>query len=426
MKRLAALRTPAVTAAFALALTGCTGTSSAAEKDAGGAETVRYLIEQPEDAAAVDLINEDIAAFEKQNPDIDVELEVMPTDNMRTVLQTQLRSGEGPDIFSWGSGPGYAGALAEAGLLHDLTDAYEENEWPVYEFAKERVTFDGKVFGVPGDIETIGLFYNKEVFKKLGIEEPQNLGDLEAAAKVLDAEGLTPIAASDKEGWQGGHLLSMALSSQVGADGMDKLLNGDMPWTAPEVVAALDTWKNFNSAGYLPDFPTSLTYDGANALFYSGEAAILPTGSWATDEIEKNTDFEVGFIPFPAADGKGIFSGGLGSGPFISAASTKTEAAVTFLDYMLTPEHGRWTVENFNTIPPFPVETEGIDAAPLFAQVVEDASKISDGTGEFGSNVDVLSTDVFNDAMWNGFQAMLTDQKSAEEVAADLEAAAKK
>jgi raffinose/stachyose/melibiose transport system substrate-binding protein len=425
MKRLAALRTPAVTAVFALALTGCTGTSSAAEKDAGGASTIRYLIEQPEDAASVDLINEDIAAFEKQNPDIDVELEVMPTENMRTVLQTQLRSGEGPDIFSWGSGPGYAGALAEAGLLHDLTDAYEENDWPVYEFAKERVTFDGKVFGVPGDIETIGLFYNKEVFKKLGIEEPQNLGDLEAAAKVLDAGGLTPIAASDKEGWQGGHLLSMALSSQVGADGMDKLLDGDMPWTAPEVVAALDIWKNFNSAGYLPDFPTSLTYDGANALFYSGEAAILPTGSWATDEIEKNTDFEVGFIPFPAAEGEGIFSGGLGSGPFISAASTKTEAAVAFLDYMLTPEHGRWTVENFNTIPPFPVETEGIDAAPLFAQVVEDASKISDGTGEFGSNVDVLSTDVFNDAMWNGFQAMLTDQKSAEEVAADLEAAAK-
>ncbi|WP_159803346.1 ABC transporter substrate-binding protein [Arthrobacter zhaoguopingii] len=423
MKRLAALRIPAVTAAFAFAVTGCTGTSSAAENDSGNGEQIRYLIEQPEDPAAVDLINEDIAVFEKQNPDIDVELEVLPTDNMRTVLQTQLRSGEGPDIFSWGSGPGYAGALADAGLLHDLTDAYEEHDWPVYEFAKEGVTFDGKVYGVPGDIETIGLFYNKQVFEDLGISEPTNLGELEAAAAAIAKEGLTPIAASDKEGWQGGHLLSMALSSRVGADGVDKLLNGEMPWTSPEVVAALDTWKSFNAAGYLPDYPTSLTYDGANALFYSGEAAILPTGSWATDEIAKNTDFEVGFIPFPAEDGPGIFSGGLGSGPYISASSKNTEAAEKFLDYLVSPEHGRWTVENFNTIPPFPVDTEGIDADPLFAQVIEDASKISDGTGEFGSNVDVLSTDVFNDAMWKGVQAMLTNQKSAEDVAADLDAA---
>jgi maltose-binding protein MalE len=76
---------------------------------------------------------------------------------MRTVLQTQLRSGEGPDVFNWGSGPGYAGALAEAGLLYDLTDAYEEYGWPIYDFAKERVTFDGKTVGVPGEMETIGL-----------------------------------------------------------------------------------------------------------------------------------------------------------------------------------------------------------------------------------------------------------------------------
>src|SRR3712207_8858699 len=94
---------------------------------------------------------------------------------MRTVLQTQLRSEEGPDVFNWGSGPGIGGALAEAGLLLDLTDAYEENGWEVYDFAKDQVTLDGKVYGIPGEPETIGVFYNKEAFDNLGITEPTNL-----------------------------------------------------------------------------------------------------------------------------------------------------------------------------------------------------------------------------------------------------------
>src|SRR3712207_7229783 len=48
------------------------------------------------------------------------------------------RSGEGPDVFRWGAGPGFGGALAENGLLLDLTEAYEENGWEVYDFAKEQ------------------------------------------------------------------------------------------------------------------------------------------------------------------------------------------------------------------------------------------------------------------------------------------------
>ena len=38
------------------------------------------------------------------------------------------------------------------------------------------------------------------------------------------------MAVNDKDGWQGGHLLSMSLSSEVGGAGMDKLLSGETPW----------------------------------------------------------------------------------------------------------------------------------------------------------------------------------------------------
>ena len=421
-------RFPLVAATAAcLLVTACTGgapQTSGGNEEEGQPKSLKWLIEQPEDAAALKALKDHIGDFQKESG-ITVNVTSMPTETIRTVLQTQLRSGEGPDVFNWGSGPGFGGALAEAGLLYDLSEAYEQHDWPVYDFAKERVTFDGKIYGIPGEMETIGLFYNKAVFSDLGLEAPQTLDDLTAVLEQIRESGLVPMALSDKEGWQGGHYLSMSLSSAVGPEGMEALLNGEQSWDSPEVVAALEVWKDFNDSQFLPRSPTSVDYDTATAQFFSGDAAMIPTGSWLVGEIDDNADFEVGYIPFPAPDGPGIFTGGLGSGPFVSAGTSKVDAAIEFLDFLASPEHGQWTVENLHTIPPMPIETEGLDVSPLFAQVLEDTAEISSGGG-FGYNIDVMATDALNEAMYDGVQAVLTGQKTPKEVAGDLQAAAEK
>ncbi|MCW2792296.1 MAG: extracellular solute-binding protein family 1 [Nocardioides sp.] len=413
-------------AALSLAVAGCTGQAPKSDGNDGDSQTIKYLIEEPEDAAALDALKKHIGEFEKESG-ITVEVDTLPFDTMRTVLQTQLRSGDGPDVFGWGSGPGFGGALAKAGLVQDLTDAYAKYDWQVFDSAKERVTVDGKLYGVPGELETIGIFYNKDLFAKLGIDEPQSIGDLEAAASTISDAGKIPLAVGDKEGWEGGHLLSMALSSAVGSSGMEALFAGDASWDSPEVVSALDFWAKFNDEGYLPESPTSVDYDNSIALYYSQDAAMIPTGSWLVGEIDDNADFETGYIPFPAPDGPGIFAGGLGSGPYISAGTSKTDAALKFVNFLASPEHGAWTVENFHTIPPMPLDTAKLDVSPLFRQVLDDTAALADGgAGDFGYNIDVLTSDAFNEALYDGVQAVLTGQKTAEEVASDLEAAAQK
>ncbi len=407
---------------LAAACTGGTTESSGGGGEDGGTTTLRFLIEQQEDATAQEALQEHITADFTEASGIEVEVESLPLEVMRTVLQTQLRSEEGPDVFSWGSGPSFGGALAEAGLVKDLTQAYEDNGWEVYDFAKERVTYDGKVYGLPGEAETIGLFYNKDLFAELGLEEPQSLADVEAASQAVREAGKTPMAVGDKEGWEGGHLLSMALSSAVGSDGMEALVSGEQPWTSPEVVEALELWRSLNSAGFLPESPTSVDYDTSTALFFSGDAAMIPTGSWLVAEIEDNADFEVGYVPFPAPDGPGIFAGGLGSGPYVSAGTDDEEAAIELMDFLASPEHARWVVENLATIPPREVDTEGLEVSPLFAQVLEDTAELS-SDGDFGYNIDVLVPDAFNDAMYDGMQAVFTGQATPEQVAANLEAA---
>jgi raffinose/stachyose/melibiose transport system substrate-binding protein len=410
--------------------TGCTGPAPGSggqpQQDTAVQQEIRYMVGQPEDPADLELMRADLKKFEAAKPGITVKLDVIPSDTVRTVLQTQLRSGQGPDVFGYDTGPGFAGALAKAGLLYDLTAAFADRKWPIFEFAKQRVTFDGKIVGVPSQIEQVGLFYNKDLFTKYGLAAPAGLAELEAAAHTLADNKIIPLAVSDKEGWQGGHLLSMTLSSQVGSAGMDALLAGDRPWDSPEVAEALGVWERFGKDGLLTPSPAAITYDNANALFYSGKAAINPTGSWLALDIERNSKFEVGFIPFPAPAGPGIFSGGLGSGTFISAGTTKAEAAIALLDYLQTPEHGRWAVENLQDIPAYPVDTAGIKASPLFTQILDDAAKIAEGSGDFGYNIDVLTGDQFNNAMWKGIQGILTGQSTSAEVAGRLQAAAAK
>ncbi len=418
MNNLLRLTAVGVAGVLAVTIAGCTGGAPGGDSD--DPNTIRFMIGQPEDPADLELTEQDMLKFEEETG-IKVELDVIPSENVRTVLQTQLRSGEGPDVFGYDTGPGFAGALSDAGLLYPLTDAYAEFDWPVYEFAQERVTFNGDIVGIPNDIETLGLFYNMTLFDALGLDRPESTSDLLNACEVIKETGVIPFAISDQEGWQGGHLLSIVLSSEIGSQATKALIDGEASWDSPEVVNALQTLKNFNDNGCFTPSPAAVTYDNANALFYSGEAAINPTGSWLLQDTERNVDFEVGYIPFPASDGPGIFSGGLGAGLFISATTKKAEAALAFLDYTMTQEHGAWVIENAQSIPAFPIDTTGIEATPLFTQVLADAAKIADGSGDFGFNIDVLMSDTFNEAMWNGVQAILTGQATPEEVAASLQ-----
>jgi len=431
------------TTALAVLVSACTGVTStpvpaitpspaagsSAEPVTSTAPTgaIRYLVEAPENADELNPLKEHLKDFETANPGVTVELEAIPLEQLRQTLQTTLRGPNTPDVFAWGSGPAYAGPLAEAGLLYDLTDAYAANGWEIYDFAKKQVTEDGKLVGVPGEVETIGIFYNKSLFSELGIAPPQNFAELTAAAEKIKAAGKIPFAAADKEGWEGSHWLSMALSSRVGSAGMSALFDGTTSWDSPDVVAALKVWETWNESGFLPPTPTAITYDNGNALFFAGEAAMVPTGSWLVGDIEAaEVDFEVGYMPFPSESGPGIWTGGLGSGPYVSANTKNPGAALAFVDYLVSQEHGRWVVENLATIPAFPVDTTGVEVSPLFAQVLNDTATFAGGDADFGTNIDVSSTDVFNKAMFDGIQAILTGQKTAEEVAKDLDAAYKK
>jgi raffinose/stachyose/melibiose transport system substrate-binding protein len=254
---------------------------------------------------------------------------------------------------------------------------------------------------------------------------PQTVDDLRALADELKGQGKIPFAFGDQEQWEAGHIFSIGVSNVLGREGLDNILYGDGRWDTPEVEAAVDLlFRNFVDSGYYPDGLNALTYDDANALFFTGQAAMNPTGTWLVSTIvESVQDFEVGFFPFPSIDGSGISPpAGVGTGLFVAKEARNPDGAIKFLDYLQQDDTARLVMEKLNTIPAHPVNTEGLDVPELFKSVVDDLSKSTEA-GAFGYNIDVLTPQNFNDVMFTGFQEVLNGSRSPAEQVQALQAA---
>jgi len=384
-------------------------------------KVVKFLAATRETTVLERAAEEIIARFEEQHPSIDIQREVMPTEDVRAVIEARLRSHQRPDVFTYDTGPGFGGVLADAGLLRPLEDAYRQNGWNIYDWAKRRATYNGTVYGVPDQVEEIVVYYNKELVP----EEPKTVDELRRIADELKGQGIIPLAFGNQEQWPAGHMFSIGMSNVLGREGLVDLFYGDGRWDTPEVVKPIDLFfRDFVESGYYPESVNGVAYDGANTLFYSANAAMLPTGTWLVPEIvEAIQDFEVGFFPFPSIDGSSISPpAGLGSGLFVAKNAKNPEGAITFIDYLLQDDTARLIVEKTNTIPAHPVNMEGLDVPELFKQVLDDLSQ-SPQVEFFGYNIDVLAPQNFNEVMYTGFQEVINGSRSPEEQAAALQAA---
>src|ERR687895_1057730 len=393
-----------------------------------GNKVVRFLTTAEEtsiqERAAIEI---QVDRFEDQHPKYTLEREVIVAGGASTVIntndemQTTLQSEDPPDVFSYDTGPGFGGVLAEAGLLLPLEVAYQEKGWDIYEWAKQRATYNGTIYGVPDQVEEIIVYYNKDLMP----EEPQTLEELRRVTEEHKLRGTIPLAFGNREQYPAGHLFSIGVSNLLGRQGLDNILYGNGRWDVPEVVRAIDLFfRDFVESGYYPQNVNAVTFDEASTLFYSGEAAMLPTGTWLVSEIVQTVqDFEVGFFPFPSIEGSGISPpAGVGAGLFVAKEANNPQGAIDFIDYLLQDSTAHLIIEKLNVIPAQPVDSKGLEVPELFREVLEDLST-SPEAQSFGYNIDVLAPQNFNEVMYDGFQEVIGGVRSPEEQAGALQRA---
>lgn len=378
-----------------------------------------------------DVVDSIYNAFTEQHPNITITREVISTDQMRETVNTAISSGTGPDIINYDPGAGYAGVLADAGLLLPLDDMADQYGWRdrIAEQPLQATTIDGTLYGLPLTVDLVGMFYNKTLMDQEGFAVPTTVDELKTFCQQASDAGYIPLAFTDNPGWEAFHQFSMVTANMIGPDAMQALLYENQgSWDSPEIVQGIQTYfVDLKEAGCFSDDVNALTYDDATAMFQSGQSLMFPTGTWMVRQFNEETmpDQDVQVMSFPEIEGGqgSYWVSGVGSAYYISAESEHPDEAGQFLDYLYSPETAARLVGEAGMFLPMDVDTTGMDLSPLAQTVLDTFAKGASGEADFGYNIDVIAPPEFNDTMLNGFQAILAGDKTPEQQAADLQAA---
>lgn len=255
-----------------------------------------------------------IENFTKEHPEVTVEKEFMPGDQLKTKLSVDLAANSLPEIFVAypGNGSGETD-MAKGGKMLDLsTDLNADTEWKDGFIAG---ALDNYKYGLSGNYAApigafgVGFFYNKELFQKAGVQPPTTWTELLAVIKALNAAEITPWALGNADNWRSEHLLTAISLKLNGPEAANDVGARKITYSSPEIVDAFGKLAELAHADAFGKNYVGLNYAGEVADFNNGKAAMRFSGSWTAGEVagqDVPAGFKdkVGFFAFPSFEGK--------------------------------------------------------------------------------------------------------------------------
>lgn len=244
-----------------------------------------------------------VALFQEENPDINV----MVNNNDREAHKTAIRNfltADAPDVTSWYPGNRMA-PFVDAGLFQPVDDVWEENGFNEDLAAiKPTMSRDGKIWGVPYSYYQWGIYYRKDIFDLLELEEPQTWDELLAACGKMKENGVTPFTIGTKYLWTAAGVFDYLNLRTNGYDVHNDLTAGKIKYTDPRIKATFQNWETLiNECGFV-DNHASMSWQDAIAPFANGDAAMYVMGNFSVDGYKNAglTEEQIDFMPFPTID----------------------------------------------------------------------------------------------------------------------------
>lgn len=267
-----------IAASFALTL-GLTGCGSSSGDDTQGAVKLQ-MVESLTNPARTELIRGLLQDFEKEHPNIKVELISPPTEQADQKIQQMLQSGSGVDVLEVRDLT--VGPFSNNGWLYDM--APDLKTWDgldklTNQAQKFTINADGKSYFIPYGFYGLSLFYRTDLVKQAGFEgAPKSWEDLvEQAAKIQNP-------AQNRYGYafRGGPNSAgqlMSILEAYNADNLDvanayKVKSGKTIFTTPESQTALDKYVELYKTGS-PESSVSWGYAEMVQGFTNGSTAFL-------------------------------------------------------------------------------------------------------------------------------------------------------
>jgi raffinose/stachyose/melibiose transport system substrate-binding protein len=278
------------------------------------------------------------------HPNVKIKITVLANDPFKQKIATIMQSGNPPDLFrSWGGG--VMNEYADAGLLRDITKEVVGTEWgktigkgPLAVYAH-----NGKYYGAPYDMGAVGIWYNKAIFKKLGLKPFKTWSELIAGVKKIKAAGITPIAVGEGDKWPG-HFWWVYLATRIGGkDAFDKAYTRKGSFADPSFVKAGEKLTELvKLQAFQPGFLSS-TFNDEASLVGNRKAAMELMGQWAPYVQASNTPDkkglgdDLGFMSFPMVEGgAGKLTDVMGGGNGYVLGKNAPDEAVDFLKFIVS------------------------------------------------------------------------------------------
>ncbi|MFP3126129.1 extracellular solute-binding protein [Ectobacillus funiculus] len=320
-------------------LGGCSSSKeSSASSDGGDSKnktTINFLHWRGEDTKVFDNIIEE---FEKENPSIHVEMNVLPSDSYIANASATLLSGKGADVFASFPGSQFE-ALQDSKAYVDLTgQAFIGNFSEGLLGAGKK---DGKQWAVPYQLVYNIPVYNKGIFDKLGLEPPKDWEGFLKVSKTLKENGYAPILfAGDVSPSQ--FINPMVMNNQPSDDAFKKLEAGEEKLTNDWFVKTLSQIKELNDKGYFQKDPLGTKKEGAAALFAQEKGAMLALGSYMMSTVKtQNPNIKQGLLsPITVSEGAMKYEG-IHTATFmlgVNAKSQHQKEALKFIEFLTKPE----------------------------------------------------------------------------------------
>lgn len=275
--------------------------------------------------------------FEKQHPDVKVNLEFVPYEALHDkIVAARGAGGNGYDVVLFDAI--WPAEFSRFDLLQDVSSriAADERE-KIFPGAMNTVVYQGKTLGMPWILDTKYLYYNKAMLDKAGIKTPpaswqQVMDD----AKVLKGKGIVkyPLVWS----WSQAEALVCDYTTLVSGFGGSFYQNGKLDFSTPASLKAVTLMKTSLDQGLSNPASREYLEEDVRKAFSNGDAAFALNWTYmynmANDPKQSKVAGDVGIVPAPGdtPDKPGAVNGSMGLG--IAKASQHPEEAWQYIHYL--------------------------------------------------------------------------------------------
>ncbi|MGO1408727.1 MAG: ABC transporter substrate-binding protein [Brachybacterium sp.] len=308
-----------------------------------------------------------IAGFNEKYPNVTVEITKSPFKDFFTRLQTQASGDNLPDAFMM-NGPNFQ-LYASHDILVSFENAVEAGELDFANYPEamaELYTYEDVPYGVPTSYDSIGLWYNEDLFEKAGVEVPTDEWTWEdlhetskAISEALKDEGIYGFAGGAYNQELFYNLIFQAEGAVLNEDATES------QYSSPGSREALQFLRDMVEDGSSPSIQTTAD-TSPDELFKSGKAAMVYGGSFrVSGYVDSAVGDAIQVVRLPIGKQRGVVLHG--GAVVVNAASENADAAAAFAVFHGSLEGQEIIGESGASIPAYTgTEQAYIDAHPEY------------------------------------------------------------